>query len=456
MDKTVKFMDKTIIFHRQIKRITLSAIAGITLMTVSSASAPPFPADTASNAIAQATSIAQTPQTHQSQDIVLEWNTLIVAAIRTDRTAAPMAARNLAIVHTAIYDAVNSISRTHQPYRVRVDVPSDTSKVAAAAAAAHHALVSLYPNQQQTFDAALTATLANIPDGQAKSQGIELGDTVAEQMLNERMNDGAIAIATYTPLTQIGAWQPVPPDFGAASMPQWKDVKPFAMTSASQFRPPGYSDLTSSQYVEEFNYTLQIGAKDSTTRTADQTTIAQFWLDGNGTATPFGHWNQIVAAIAQHQGNSLETNARLFALLNIALADATIVDADAKYTFHRWRPITAIWQADRDNNPATIANPNWTPLLPTPSSPAYTSGHSTCGGVADAVLTTLLGGNVPFTVSADPTLSLEARSFNSFREAAEEQGMSRVYGGVHWLSDNRDGLAAGRKLGQYVVENFLL
>ncbi len=142
-------------------------------------------------------------------------------------------------------------------------------------------------------------------------------------------------------------------------------------------------------------------------------------------------------------------------MLNIALADASIIDGDQKYTFNRWRPITAIQQADKDNNPQTSADANWTPLLSTPSSPAYVSGHSTFGGAADAVLTAYFGDKVSFTAIADPSVNLPPRSFNNFTQAAEEAGMSRVYGGAHWMSDNRDGLTAGRNLGKYVVQNFL-
>jgi membrane-associated phospholipid phosphatase len=227
------------------------------------------------------------------------------------------------------------------------------------------------------------------------------------------------------------------------------------MTKGSQFQIANMPSLTSAEYLAEFEQSKTIGAKDSTTRTADQTAIANFWLDSAGTITPPGHWNQIAADVAVRRGNTLQQNAHLFAVLNIALADASIIDSDQKYTFNRWRPITGIRQAETDDNPQTTAEPNWTPLLTTPSSPAYVSGHSTFGGAADVVLTALLGKDVSFTTAADPSLNLAPRSFNSFTQAAEEAGMSRVYGGSHWLSDNRDGLIAGRNLGNYVVQNFM-
>jgi hypothetical protein len=164
----------------------------------------------------------------------------------------------------------------------------------------------------------------------------------------------------------------------------------------SQFQIANMPSLTSAEYLAEFEQSKTIGAKDSTTRTADQTAIANFWLDSIGTITPPGHWNQIAADVAVRRGNTLQQNAHLFAVLNIALADASIIDSDQKYRFNRWRPITGIRQAETDDNPQTTAEPNWTPLLTTPSSPAYVSGHSTFGGAADVVLTALLGQRCQF------------------------------------------------------------
>lgn len=389
-------------------------------------------------------------------DIVIKWNALTLNIVRTEQASPQMAARSLAMVHSAIYEAVNAISKTHKVYRVKVQAAKGASDEAAAIAAAHQVLVNLYPKQAATLDTAKAGFLLEIAEGKSKTDGVKLGQSVADKILAWRQNDGADAKVAYTPINKPGYWQPVPPDFSPASMPHWKDVKPFAMTKGSQFRIKNYPSLTSPKYVVEFNQIKQIGALNSTTRTTGQTVIAKFWLDGAGTITPPGHWNQIAADVAIRRGNTLQQNARLFALLNIALADASIVDSDEKYTFNRWRPITGIRQADKDDNPQTSADPNWTPLLTTPSSPAYVSGHSTFGGAADAILTAFFGKNVSFTTPADPALNFAPRSFSSFTQAAEEAGISRIYGGVHWSSDNRDGLIAGRNLGRYVVQNFLL
>jgi membrane-associated phospholipid phosphatase len=435
--------------------------------------------------------IAQSPApATKAQDAVIKWNGIALELIRTEKTPPGMAARNLAMLHTAMFDAVNAIAKTHKTYQVNIEAPTGASEEAAATAAAHRILSALYPTQVAKLDAAkanaLTALTASQPPNsnsvsinlsinpadlfsgkspiadpklaisRPQTDGIKLGETVADRILAIRQDDGVDAKTTYTPINQVGNWQPVPPDFKPASTPQWKNVKPFSMTSGNQFQIAKMPSLISPEYLSEFRFSKDIGAKESKVRTSDQTVIAKFWLDGTGTITPPGHWNQIAADLAVQRGNTLQQNARLFALLNIALADASIIDADQKYTFNRWRPVTAIQQADKDNNARTIPDPNWTPLLSTPSSPAYVSGHSTFSGAADVVLTNFFGKNTKFTTNADPSLNLPPRSFKNFAEAAEEAGMSRVYSGVHWQSDNRDGLIAGRKLGKYVVKNFLL
>jgi membrane-associated phospholipid phosphatase len=480
--------------RKNVRKLLLERI-GIGIITAISATAIDWQLNHLS-AVAQ--SVQTTNQTiaqsatpaAKTQDAVIKWNGIALELIRTEKTPPGMAARNLAMLHTAMYDAVNAIAKTHKPYQANIEAPTGASEEAAATASAHRVLAALYPKQVAKLDAAKADTLkaltanqppnnnsvsinlsinpADIFSGKSpisdpkvaisrpQTDGIKLGETVADRILATRQDDGVDATATYTPINQVGNWQPVPPDFKPASLPQWKTVKPFSMTSGSQFRIAKMPSLISPEYLSEFRVSKDIGAKESKTRTPDQTVIAKFWLDGTGTITPPGRWNQIAADLAVQRGNTLQQNARLFALLNIALADASIIDADQKYTFNRWRPVTAIQQADKDNNARTIPDPNWTPLLSTPSSPAYVSGHSVFGGAADVVLTKFFGKNTSFTTNSDPSLNLPPRSFKSFSEAAEEAGMSRVYGGVHWLSDNRDGLAAGRNLGKYVVKNLLL
>ena len=393
--------------------------------------------------------------THLSGNPVTEWNGTMLDAVRTANTAPPVASRNMAIVHAAIYDSVNSISKKYSPYRVSIDAPAGASAEAATAAAAHRTLVSLYPAQASKFDAALQSSLAKIPDGKSKQDGIALGQQVADQIITLRSTDGANKTVTYTPKTDPGSWVPTPPAFAAALLPQWPDVTPFAMTSGSQFRPSGPPALNSAKYAQEFNEVKEIGKIDSLTRTADQTAIAKFWANGGGTFTPPGHWNQIAAEASALAGTSLEDSARLFALLNIAEADAAITSWDAKYKYELWRPVTAIRQADKDNNPNTTVDSLWTPLIPTPPFSEYTSGHSTFSGAADVVMSSVFGSDFGFADKGDKSVN-SIRTFENFAQAADESGMSRLYGGIHFMTANVDGLSSGRNLGNYVVQNFLV
>src|SRR5262249_43887739 len=240
-----------------------------------------------------------------------------------------------------------------------------------------------------------------------------------------------------------------------ALAPQWRYVTPFAMTSGSQFRPAPPPALDSAAYAAAFNEVKDLGRVDSTTRTDEQTQIARFWNDGLGTAFAPGYWNKITQTVATEQGLSLVSEARVFALLNIATADALISCWDAKYTYSLWRPVTAIRAADTDGNPATESDAGWTPLLVTPNFPSYTSAHSTVSAAAAGVLTGLF--------RADPTCSVGAeslpgvtRTFDSFAAAAAEAGQSRIYGGIHYQFDNANAQAAGTELGGYVVGHFLL
>ncbi|MEG4986494.1 phosphatase PAP2 family protein [Microcoleus sp. BR0-C5] len=385
---------------------------------------------------------------------VIEWNGVMLNAVRTSNTPPPLASRNMAMVHAAIYDAVNSISKKYSPYQVNIDAPAGTSAEAATAAAAHRVLLSLYPAQAATFNEVYASSLAKITDGKAKQDGIALGQQVADQIISSRSTDGITKVVQYTPKTDPGSWVPTPPAFAAGLAPQWAEVTPFAMTSGSQFRPPGPPALDSAKYAEEVNYVKEIGKSDSLTRTPDQTVIAKFWANGAGTFTPPGHWNQIAEEAATLTGQSLEDSARLFALLNISLADAAISCWDAKYQYNLWRPVTAIRQADTDNNPETTADPLWTPLLTTPPFPEYTSGHSTFSGAADPVMSSVFGSDYGFADRGDRSVNT-LRTYQNFSEAADESGMSRLYGGIHFMSANVNGLSAGRNVGNYVVQNFL-
>lgn len=388
-------------------------------------------------------------------DSVTEWNEVLLDAIRVERPAPPVASRAMAIVHTAIFDAVNSIDRNYEPYLVQVAGGAGASLDAAVASAAQRTLVALFPARQADFDAALASSLAAIPDGPAETTGIEIGNSVADQILALRSTDGASTVVAYTPGVNPGEWRPTPAGFAPAVLPQWPDVTPFALTSGSQFRPVAPPALTSAEYAADLAQVQELGSSTSATRTADQTDIAKFWAGGPGTATPPGEWNMIAQTVTQTQVTTTAENARLFALLNVALADAAITAWDAKYEYNLWRPITAIREADSDGNAATVQDAAWTPLLNTPAFPSYTSGHSTFSSAAAAVLANFFGNDdMPF-VQQSEAAGVANRSFTSFSEAAAEAGISRIYGGIHYNFDNTQALSSGDSIGDFVTDTLM-
>jgi hypothetical protein len=238
-----------------------------------------------------------------------------------------------------------------------------------------------------------------------------------------------------------------PPQFQAALLPEWGRVRAFAIKKGTQYRPPAPPALTSAAYADAYHEVKKLGGKQSDGRTEEQTQIAHFWADNAGTVTPPGHWNKIAQTIAQDRNLTLAENARLFAHLNIALADAGILCWVIKFTFDYWRPVTAIHHADREDA--------WMPLLQTPPFPAYVSGHSTFSSAAASVLAHSFGtDDVRFATTSDG-LPGKTRAFTKLSAAAEEAGMSRIYGGIHWQFDNTEGLKVGRTLGEYVYKNTL-
>jgi PAP2 superfamily protein len=390
-------------------------------------------------------------------DVITDWNTLILNAIRTNRTSPPAASRQMAILHTAMYDGVNGIKPRFEPYLVRGKVlPAAASPEAAAAAAAHRVMLALYPQHTAIYDAALQSTLSRVRNRVALRTGVEWGQKVAGEIMLLRSMDGAATPIGYTPGTRPGDWQPTPPAFAPALLPQWGLVTPFGLASVIPFRPPPPPALSSAQWAEDCNQVKQLGANNSTERTAEQTLIAHFWANGAGTETPPGHWNRIAHTISDEYGLSLQQNARLFALLNIALADAAILCWDCKFTYNYWRPVTAIRSADLDGNDATEKDAAWTPLLVTPPFPEYTSGHSTFSGAAARVLEIFFGtDDITFTVDSDGTPG-QFRTFSKLSAAADESAMSRLYGGIHFNSGNQWGLVSGRACGEYIASRLLL
>jgi membrane-associated phospholipid phosphatase len=389
-------------------------------------------------------------------DMVLRWNEVALDTIRAERTPPPMAARNLAIVHVAIYDAVNAVLRTHQYYAVNAIPDAGASPEAAAAAAAYHTLTALYPGRKAVFDRALAETLTDVPATPGRDIGLDLGQFMAQKILDMRCDDGADQAKTdYQPVRAAGLWERTPPRQDAPLYPGWGRVVPFAMKPGTQYKMPGPPPLNSAAYTAAFREVHVLGGKRSSRRSEEQTQIALFWADNAGTVTPPGHWNVIAQTVARQRGTTLAENARLFALLNMSLADAGIYCWLIKFNYGYWRPVTAIHRAHEDGNPDTDADPTWESLIETPPFPSYASGHSTFSGAAAATLASFFGSDrIRFTSTSDGLPGV-TRTFESFWAAAEEAGMSRIYGGIHWQFDNVDGLASGKMLGKYVHRHYL-
>jgi membrane-associated phospholipid phosphatase len=377
--------------------------------------------------------------------VVTRWNEAALQAVRASRTPPPVAARNLAALHVAVYDAVAATDAAYRPFRVRFTPAVDADPDVAAAVAAHRTLAELYPDRVGEFDAVLDDTIGHVPDGPRKDAGVTAGQTVAERVLRWRAADTSVSrVSAYTPQGGTGRWRFTPPDYRPPLLPGWAAVSCFALPGLADFRPPGPPAVGSAEYAVAYREVVGLGAADSLARTPDQTAVAKFWADGDGTVTPPGHWNRIAQTVAADRRLGTAEAARLFALLNVAMADAAVVCWDCKFRFDVWRPVTAARETD----------PGWTPLLTTPPFPAYTSGHSSFSGAAAAALAAFCGTDRVRFTSTSEGLPGATRAYTGFWQAAEEAGMSRIYGGIHWQFDNRDGLACGRRVAVYVADHF--
>ncbi len=389
-----------------------------------------------------------------SADVVLQWNQTVLQAIRNDKPTIGFVTRDLAIVHTAIYDAVNAIDQTSSAFHVQASAPADASAVAAADAAGLFTASALFPTDTALFQATYQAALAGVPDGPGKTDGLAMGRFVAEQTLISRATDGANAVVSYTPGTAPGDWRPTPPAFAPAQTPQWPAVTPFALDSGSQFRAGPPPALTSAEYTTAFNEVKALGRVDSTVRTPQQTEVARFWAAAAGTPQIAGYWNEIAENAATAQGNTLDQDARLFAELNVALADDTIAFFDTKYTYNFWRPVTAIQLAGQDGNPDTVADPTWLPLLNTANHPTWVSTHGGISGTASAVLADVFGtDNVSFSLTSEDLKGV-THSFSSFSGAAAEAENSVVWSGNHFRFDVVAGDAQGKEVAGFVNRHF--
>ena len=408
----------------------------------------------ATSAYARTSSVRSQTRQQQSGQPVIGWNQILLSIVNTPGAQPPniQPTRNFAILHAAIYDAVNAIDRTHEPFLISVRGPRSASETAAADAAAHTALVGLYPQQQSILDFDYAAELAQVPDSPAKDKGIRLGEQVASELLAIRANDGSnVPAPPFVAGTNPGDYRPTPPNFPTPVFTTWGQVTPFVLDRGDQFRPVPPPPLTSDAYAAAINEVQSLGSATSTTRTADQTEIGRFW---NPPIQNF--WNQIAQTVALAHHSDLPTTARLFAALNLSFADSAIAFYDAKYAYQLWRPVTAIRLADTDGNPNTVADPNWLPLAgTTPADPSYPGAHSTISAAGADVLAGFYGNNDSFSVTS-PALPGVTRSFTSFGAAEEEAGLSRIYAGQHFRFDHLAGLTLGHKVASVVLGTALL
>ncbi|MBI3798743.1 MAG: phosphatase PAP2 family protein [Deltaproteobacteria bacterium] len=382
-------------------------------------------------------------------DVVTDWNqiTLATQASIPGGIRTPPAARALAMVHLAIFDSINAIDRRFTPYLIDSLADPSASPEAAAVAAAHAVLVALYPSRAADLDQAYANSLTAIPDGQAKDEGIALGAAVAAVLLALRSGDGSAVTLPYTVPPGPGIYQPDP----VALFVAWGNVTPFTLKSGSQFRAQGPPALSSAKYAADYLEVQSVGALNSLTRTPDQTEAALFWVENIQIS-----FNNIARIVAVDQQNSLTDNARLFALLNLAGVDTTIVVMDTKYTFNFWRPREAIRAGDTDGNARTTAEPTWTPLTYIGVHPDYVSQHSAYGQAAATVLARFFGtDDITFSITTSTAPGGVFRSYQSFSQAAVENMNSRVWLGAHFRTACRHGIKQGKQVAHYVMNHFL-
>jgi hypothetical protein len=399
----------------------------------------------------------------ENPDQVLEWNQIFVETLIATNTPNSSSQRLGAIVHTAIFDAYNGIERRFEPLFVKHDAPAGASRRAAAIAAAHTALVGLFPSRKPMLDDSYDASLSALSDdgedgGESRERGIEWGNEVAQAVLAWRTGDGFNGV--YDPFfggLETGRWRPTPrlapppPTCGSMSALGLAHTFPFVLTSDTQFQPEPPRGLLTTTYSEDFNAVKAFGRGTGSTRTPEQTALAPFW-EGNASV----HWNQAANQIARANHFSMSRNNRLFALLNVAMADTAITVWSAKRYFGgipaevTWRPATSIPMADTDGNPDTAQDLSWQPLVNTPCHPEYPAGHPGQNGAAATVLLSHFADDLIFTLT---TAGLPNRTYTSIAQARSDGNNARVWGGMHYPSTVGISDALGASIATYVNQN---
>lgn len=388
----------------------------------------------------------------QAQDVVLEWNGYAANAIVGENQPPPRGLIRMAMVHLAIYDAVNAIEGyPFTPYAVTPNVISPASTEAATAAAAHDVLVALFPNQQTDLDSKYATTLAAIPDGPAKTNGIWVGQQTAAGILSVRANDGRNAVVPYSPENGPGMWNPTPPGFLPAQAPEVAHVQPFTLNSPSQFRAEPPPEFSSEIWVRDYNETKALGGATGSTRTPEQTDLARFIGD-----QPMLQWNRAWRSISASEPLSLLDKARFFAMLTSTSSDALIACWDSKFFYSFWRPVTAIRAGDTDGNPDTEPDLNWIGLVNAPNHPEYPAAHG-CFSSASAETLQFFFGTDRFDFVMDSKvagLTNPVRHYTSFSQALQDALDARVYGGMHYRNSTQVGAIIGKQVSHFATRHF--
>ena len=383
-----------------------------------------------------------------SADVVTDWNVTANAIMTAENVGNNPRLRTLAMVHVAMSDAINSVQARYARVVATVPLVPGASSEAAASAAARQILNQLYPKQKEKIEAAHAASMKGIAEGPARSQGIALGEQVAAAVVADRANDGTDAPDTYRPSASPGVYVTTAPPL----FEQYARAKPWVIAKADQFRPGPPPQLSSATYARDYNEVKELGGTRSTARTADQTDAVKFWRNDNFGPT----WQQAAGELAKAKELALPECARLFALLNMTLANNYILNWDAKFAYLMWRPVTAIRNGDKDGNDATERDPAWTSLNPTPLHPEYPSQAAINATVSAAILESVFGPvtEIPFT-AIDVADSKRTRQFKSIADMAEEHKNVRVWGGVHFRTGLDVATDMGQKISAYMIENSL-
>jgi hypothetical protein len=376
-------------------------------------------------------------------DVVTTWNEKAIELLPKMGRQGPFVLRGLAMLHAAMFDAVNSVERRYAPFKVDATAPGPASADAAAAAAARRVLVELVPQERAAIDAAFHATVAGLPDDDATRRGAALGEDVAVKIALWRADDGSDRLVDYVPRRGPGFY--VPTSQGAMIAPHWGRVAPWTMAGGNQFRPGPPPALDGAVWQRDVTETMTLGGKDSRQRAPEQTVVANFH-----SPPEYPVWNAIARTVVAEKRLSLGASARFFALLNLAMADAHIAVYDAKYAYNFWRPVTAI-HAGSDG---IAADPGWNSLIPAPMHPEYPCAHCTIGGAARAVLEATFGLEVTFSVSTS-AMPDSPREYRSFAVFADEEAFSRILGGIHYRNSMTTGAALGRRIGEQAIAGFM-